>query len=201
MQDLNVSTQTGSVDEMAAAGAEDRLGARIRKRRLQLGLTLRDLAASTGLTKSFVSQIERDCNSPSIATLRGIATALGVPMLYFFQSEEAIAPVVKLAERRVVTFQKTGVQYEFLTPDLQRSIEMLEMRLKPGQHTGAQPLSHDGEECAVVIEGIADIEVAGVTYRLQTGDSIYIRALQPHRSFNPGSKTAVIVTAITPPAF
>jgi quercetin dioxygenase-like cupin family protein/DNA-binding XRE family transcriptional regulator len=179
--------------------AEDSMGARIRKRRLQLDMTLRDLAQASGLTKSFVSQIERDRNSPSIATC-----AYRRPrrtQFYFFQAEPTASPVVRLSERRVVTFQKTGVEYEFLTPDLQRNIEMLEMRLKPGQHTGSGPLSHDGEECAVVVEGVAEIELAGTTYRLEAGDSIYIGARQPHRSYNPGKKTAVIISAITPPAF
>ena len=52
----------------------------------------------------------------------------------------------------------------------------------------------------MVIEGVVEIEVAGVTYRLERGDSIYIGALQPHRSYNPGKKTAVIISAITPPS-
>jgi transcriptional regulator with XRE-family HTH domain len=190
----------GPVDGEPAAD-ESSMGARIRKRRLQLEMTLRDLAAASGLTKSFVSQIERDRNSPSIATLRTIAAALDVPMFYFFQSELTTSPVVRLAERRVVTFQKTGVTYELLTPDLQHNIEMLEMRLEPGEHTGAGPLAHDGEECAVVVDGVAEIDVAGVTYRLEAGDSIYIGALQPHRSYNPGKKTAVMISAISPPAF
>ena len=180
---------------------EESMGGRIRKRRLQLGMTLHDLADACGVTKSFLSQIERDRNSPSIATLRSIAMALEVPMFYFFQSEQTMAPVVRLSERRVVTFQKTGVKYEFLTPDLQRSIEMLELRLKPGQHTGTRPLSHEGEECAVVIQGTIDVEVAGTTYRLEAGDSIYIGALQPHRTHNPGKETAVLISAITPPSF
>jgi transcriptional regulator with XRE-family HTH domain len=201
LQELNLSDCPLDGVSTEPNAAEDSMGARIRKRRLQLDMTLRDLAVASGLTKSFVSQIERDRNSPSIATLRGIAAALDVPMFYFFQSEMAASPVVRRAERRVVTFQKTGVEYELLTPNLQRSIEMLEMRLKPGQHTGTGPLSHDGEECAVVIEGVAEIEVSGIAYRLETGDSIYIGALQPHRSYNPGKKTAVIITAITPPAF
>jgi transcriptional regulator with XRE-family HTH domain len=177
------------------------MGARIRKRRLQLDMTLRDLAVASGLTKSFVSQIERDRNSPSIATLRTIAAALEVPMFYFFQPEMAASPVVMRNERRMVTFQKTGVTYELLTPDLQHNIEMLEMRLEPGQSTGPSPLAHDGEECAVVVEGVAEIEVAGVTHSLRTGDSIYIGAMQPHRSYNPGKKTSVIISAISPPAF
>ena len=191
------------MDDNSAAfsGDEEGMGARIRRRRVQLGMTLSDLAEASGLTKSFVSQIERGRNSPSISTLRGIAAALEVPMFYFFQAEQTTEPVVRLAQRRVVTFQNTGLKYEFLTPDLQRSIEMLELRLKTGQHTGPRPLSHDGEECAVVTEGTVEIEVAGLTYNLETGDSIYIGALQPHRVFNPGRDTAVIISAITPPSF
>ena len=186
--------------ETASSPNEEGLGARIRKRRLQLGMTLQDLAEAAGLTKSFVSQVERGRNSPSISTLRSISVALEVPVLYFFQSEPTAPPVVKLAERRVVTFNKTGIRYEFLTPDLQRSIEMLELRLEPGQGTG-QIFSHDGEECVVVIQGTIDIEVANVTYRLERGDSIYIGARQPHHSYNPGKQTAVIISAITPPSF
>jgi transcriptional regulator with XRE-family HTH domain len=185
----------------AFSADEEGMGARIRKRRQQLGMTLSDLAEAGGLTKSFVSQIERGRNSPSISTLRSIAAALEVPMFYFFQAEQTTEPVVRLAQRRIVTFQNTGLKYEFLTPDLQRSIEMLELKLKAGQHSGPRPLSHDGEECAVVIQGVAEVEVAGITYRLETGDSIYIGALQPHRTFNPGKETAVIISAITPPAF
>jgi transcriptional regulator with XRE-family HTH domain len=180
---------------------EEGMGARIRRRRQQLGMTLHDLAEASGLTKSFVSQIERGRNSPSISTLRGIAAALEVPMFYFFQAEQTTEPVVRLAERRIVTFQNTGVKYEFLTPDLQRNIEMLELRLKPGQHTGTRPLSHDGEECAVVIQGTMEVEVAGTTYRLEVGDSIYIGALQSHRTHNPGKGTAVLISAISPPSF
>ena len=179
---------------------EGGLGARIRKRRLQLGMTLQDLAEATGLTKSFVSQVERGRNSPSISTLRNISVALEVPVLYFFQSEPTTPPVVKLSERRVVALYKTGVTYEFLTPDLQRNIEMLELKLKPGEGTG-QIFSHEGEECAVVVQGTIDIEVAGTTYRLERGDSIYIGARLPHHSYNPGRTTAVLISAITPPSF
>jgi transcriptional regulator with XRE-family HTH domain len=62
--------------ETASSPKEEGLGARIRKRRLQLGMTLQDLAEATGLTKSFVSQVERGRNSPSISTLRSISVAL-----------------------------------------------------------------------------------------------------------------------------
>ncbi len=186
--------------ETESSPDQEGLGARIRKRRLQLGMTLQDLAGAAGLTKSFVSQVERGRNSPSISTLRNISVALEVPLLYFFQSEPTTPPVVKLGERRVVTFNKTGVTYEFLTPDLQRNIEMIELRLEPGEGTG-QIFSHEGEECAVVIRGTIDIEVANRTYRLKRGDSIYIGARLPHYSYNPGRTTAVLISAISPPSF
>ena len=201
MHDLNPPDWLLDGGKAAPAADEDSMGARIRRRRLQLDMSLSDLASASGLTKSFVSQIERDRNSPSIATLRTIAAALHVPMFYFFQSELAASPVVRSAERRIITFQKTGVKYELLTPDLQHNIEMLEMRLEPGQGSGPDSLAHEGEECAVVVEGIAEIEVAGVVHRLGAGDSIYIGTMQPHRSYNPGKRAAVILSAISPPSF
>lgn len=182
-------------------GPEESMGARIRKRRLQLGMTLMDLAAATGLTKSFVSQVERGRNSPSISTLRSISNALEVPMLYFFLAEQSTRPVVKHDERRIVKFPGGGMYVEFLTPDLQRNIEMVEMRIKPG-HSSARTLrAHDGEECAVVLEGEVEVEVAGIVYRLEAGDSIYIGSSQPHLVKNVGERDARILSAITPPSF
>jgi transcriptional regulator with XRE-family HTH domain len=184
-----------------ASLVDEALGARIRTRRIQLGMTLQDLAEASGLTKSFVSQIERGRNSPSISTLRAMAQALGVRMFYFFQLEQINEPVVRFAERRILTLQGTGVTYELLTPNVQSALEMVEMRLAVGHHTGDRPISHEGEECLVVVEGMIEIEVAGATYNLRTGDSIYIEPRQPHRARNTGERAAVIISAVTPPSF
>jgi transcriptional regulator with XRE-family HTH domain len=180
---------------------EESMGVRIRSRRQQLGMTLLDLASATGLTKSFVSQVERGRNSPSISTLRSIAGALDVPMFYFFQVEQSKEPVVKVGERRIVKFPKLGIYYELLTPDLQRSIEMVELKLKAGQCTGEDRRSHKGEECAVVLRGIVEVDLAGIPYRLEPGDSIYIMPGQPHKVRNTGDEDAVVLSAITPPTF
>ena len=180
---------------------EESMGARIRKRRRQLGFTLLELAEAAGLTKSFVSQVEHGRNSPSIATLRSIAGALEVPMFYFFQAEHNGNPVVRVKERRIVKFAGGGLYYEFLTPDLQRNIEMIEVRLKAGQCAGDIPRTHEGEECVVVLEGTLEVEVSGVPYRLEKGDSIYIGSSQPHRFRNPGAEPTLLVSAISPPSF
>ncbi len=185
----------------AADTSEENMGARIRKRRLQLGMTLMDLAAAAGLTKSFVSQVERGRNSPSISTLRSIANALEVPMLYFFLAEQSTRPVVTREDRRIVKFPGGGMYVEFLTPDLQRNIEMVEMRIKPGYNSARTERAHDGEECAVVLEGEVEVDLAGVTYQLHAGDSIYIGSSQPHMVRNVGREDARILSAITPPSF
>jgi transcriptional regulator with XRE-family HTH domain len=185
----------------AEISSDESMGARIRKRRQQLGLTLLDLADAAGLTKSFVSQVERGRNSPSIATLRSIAAALEVPMFYFFQAEQNGNPVVRAKERRQVKFAGGGLYYEFLTPDLQRNIEMIEVRMKVGRSAGEMPRAHEGEECCVVMEGSVEVELSGVPYRLEEGDSIYIGSSQPHRFRNVGSGSAVLISAISPPSF
>ena len=177
------------------------VGGRIRNRRMQLGMTIQELADASKLTKSFVSQVERDRNSPSISSLRAIAAALRVPMIYFFQPEQSQKSVVRCAERRVVTFPQTGVKYEFLTPDSQGNVEMFKIRLETGQDTGERSLSHAGEECVLVIQGSVDVEINGVDNRLGTGDSVYIRALEAHRFCNLGPDVAVVVAAIAPPTF
>lgn len=180
---------------------EASMGARIRQRRLQLGMTLMDLARAAGLTKSFLSQIERGRNSPSISTLRAIAAALEVPMVYFFLAEESQDPVVRRNERRIIKFPGGGMYLEFLSPDLQRNIEMFEMRIKPGHSSAPAPRTHAGEECAVVLQGEVEVEISGVTYRLGPGDSVYVGASQPHVVRNVGQEEARILSAITPPTF
>ena len=160
-----------------------------------------DLEGAAGLTKSFVSQVERGRNSPSIGTLRSIVGAPDVPMFYFFQAEQNGNPVVRAKERRIVKFAGGRLYYEFLTPDLQRSIEMIEVRLKAGQCAGDIARTHEGEETVVVLEGTLEVEVSGVPYRLDKGDSICTGSSQPHRVSNAGSEQAVRSAAISPPSF
>ena len=109
--------------------------------------------------------------------------------------------MVRVKERRIVKFAGGGLYYEFLTPDLQRNVEMIEVRLKAGQCAGDIPRTHEGEECVVVLEGTLEVEVSGVPYRLEKGDSIYIGSSQPHRFRNPGAEPTLLVSAISPPSF
>ena len=71
------------------------LGDRVRERRQQLGLSLRDLAERSELTASFLSQVERGVTSPSIDSLRRVANALDVPVFHFLLEPDRESPVVR----------------------------------------------------------------------------------------------------------
>jgi transcriptional regulator with XRE-family HTH domain len=192
----------GSPADSALPGPHsDDLGIRIRARRLQLGLTLVHVAGAAGLTKSFLSQVERGRNSPSIATLRSIARALDVPMYYFFQGEGGHEVVVRRDQRRVLRSERSGFEYELLTPDIRRALEMVVMNLEPGRSTAPSAKAHEGEECTIVLRGCVRVEVAGAVHDLSEGDSIYVDSTQPHRYQNSGSDRATLITAITPPSY
>ena len=68
------------------------LGDRVRERRQQLGLSLRDLAERSELTASFLSQVERGVTSPSIDSLRRVANALDVPVFHFLLEPDRETP-------------------------------------------------------------------------------------------------------------
>lgn len=178
------------------------IGPKVRALRQQRNMTMGDLAHATGLTPSAMSQIERGRVDPAIRTLRAIADTLRVPVFYFFLDEAHPSIVVRKHQRAHFTFPDRNVVNELLTPDLQRKLEVMAATLGPGASTADIPMPHAGDECLLVLQGQASLEVGGSQYLLETEDSIYIDAGVPHRITNPSNtETLRYVAAITPPAF
>lgn len=177
------------------------LGQKIRDKRMELGLSIKDLSTSTGLTSGFISQVERDQTEPSITSLRKIAKALDVAVFYFFLEEENNTMIVRKEKRQKIRFPDSKLSYELLTPDLNRRMEMFYATLKPGAETCEEPLSHPGEEVILVLQGEMLIQIDEESYELSEGDSIYYFASEPHRIVNTGTKKLEFVSTITPPRF
>lgn len=177
------------------------LGERIRRKREELGLSLRELAERTDLTASFLSQIERDLADPSIKSLRRIAEALGVPVFYFLAEEEDHSPVVRRHQRKKLTLPRPQVTYELLTPDLNRKLEMFIGRIHPSQGNIAQPMPHTTEECLLVLEGRLRVDLTEGSFELEEGDSIYFDGSRLRGIRALGDKEAVFISAITPATF
>lgn len=181
--------------------AQDR-GLLIRRMRKSQDLTLADLAERTGVSLSFLSQVERGIINPSIISLRKIALALGTTLSSFFdESESTSGPVVRKEERKVLINTDSRLIYQLLSSNRNHRIEFLLSRLEIGASSAESPMAHKGDEAGLVLQGECRFELGNDTYYLKEGDSIYITENTPHRFTNIGTAVLIIVSAISPPGF
>jgi transcriptional regulator with XRE-family HTH domain len=173
------------------------LGLRIRAQRNQLGLSLNEVATRAGITRSFLSSVERGLAYPSIPVLRNIAQALDVLVFQLFLGNERVGIVVRKGERTVIRPPGTKMSYELLSPDLQRTMEMIITKFDAGWD--GEPHGHDGEECAFVLSGTIAMTIGDDEYELGEGDSIYYDSGIPHKVRVLGDAPAQVLSAITPP--
>ena len=184
------------------AAHETLIGRSLREARRRRGLTLRAVADEAGVTESFLSQVERDIASPSIATLRRIAVALGTSIGTLLDSAGPHAKLVRRADRRVVGYAGLGARDEFLTDGPNARLQVIESYIEPGGGTGPDAYAHESdEECLIVLEGCLDLWVGEEEYRLDAGDAIRYSSRVPHRNQNPGPGTARVMFVLTPPSY
>ena len=165
-------------------------------------MTLRQVAASAGVTESFLSQVERDIASPSIATLRRIAVALGTSIGVILDEAGPHGQLVRAADRRVVTYPGLKARDEFLTDGSDGRLQVIMSVVEPGGGTGPEAYTHESdEECLIVLDGTLDLWVGAEHHRLGAGDAIRYSSRVPHRNENPGPETARVLFVITPPSF
>ncbi|MDD4657997.1 MAG: cupin domain-containing protein [Eubacteriales bacterium] len=177
------------------------MGSRIRQKRKERGLSLKNLAKAIDKTPSFLSQVERNLAEPSITSLRDIARALEVPIFYFLLDSQGHNPVVRKDQRKIISFPGYQLTFELLSPSLNREMEIIQGRLEPGGMTCEEPLSHSGEEATLVLTGQMEIQVGSERYVLSEGDCIYYYASIPHKISNIGKEELIFVSAIAPPSF
>lgn len=178
------------------------LGARIRSLRRAQKLTLRQLAVRADVTESFLSQVERNVASPSIASVQRIARALGLTIAQLFADQGGAGRVVRRRDRRRLTYPGLRATDEFLTPASATRLQVILSTVEPGGGTGDEPYTHDSdEEVVVVLEGELDVWVGDEHHHLERGDTITYSSRLPHWNVNRGSNPARILFCITPPSF
>lgn len=178
------------------------IGSKIRQLRLNKSMTLSELAARTQTTPGYISQLERDIVDPSLSTLRRVAAALDAPIFTFLEDGEKQSAVVHANNRQKMELPDTNVVYEFLTPmGAGPKFALLYYTLAPGSWSGEESVLHNAEECFFALKGGLEVMVGDKTYHIDEGDSIYIPENTPHNIFNPGTKKAIGISAITPADF
>ena len=177
--------------EGLAAQALLAIGTRIRQVRSERGFTLQALADMTGLSASLLSLVERGKTSPSIGTLVAVAHALGVHMADLVPGAPPVSeiPVVRVHQQPVYSTPE-GVNSRILCDDRVRGLEVALNEYASGGRSADASLHHDGCEYGVVIEGVLTVDVDGVAYELNQGDSIAYDSSRPHRIQNNSRREA-----------
>jgi len=178
------------------------VGARVRALREGLGLSLRELAARSGVSAPMLSQVERGETSPTLAVAARIATGLELSLSQLLRLDEGEGvAVVRRSERRAGGSRRSGHRYEVLTPPLpgQRA-ELSEHHLEPGAATGGpdDPPMHEpgARETAVVTEGRLRLVCDGVAHELAEGDAVTFDADLPHHFENPSAQGATMLAVV-----
>lgn len=179
------------------------LGGRIRAKRKELHLSQSDLAQRTGMTASFISQVERGVTSPSIDSLYKISRALGVPVFHFLLEPEAKCPVVRHHERIHMTWPWSGPElaFQLLTPRTSLRLEAFMTEWEPGDPGLVSGFGDTTEEFIYVLQGQLEIRLGEDTYLLGPGDTVCFEGVRLRGMEPQGDRTVRFISVITPPAF
>lgn len=190
------------------------LGEQLREARIASGLTIAQVAEATGLSSGYISQVERDLANPSIGAINRIAAAVGSRMSTFFsdgvdpdnrgaqrENEGIPTQIVSRDRRKGLTYPGSNVRHELLTPSLQRALQILMIRAPVGTTHGDETISHEGEECGIVLTGVMELDVDGEVFTVEAGDSVYFDASKPHSWRSAGPDELEVIFVMTPPHF
>jgi len=175
-----------------------KIGKRVRERRNELGLSLRDLGGRAGVTASFLSQVENDQVSPSLSSLQSIAAALNVPM-FALLNDTPNGNVVKASKSRKFSFEDSQISYDLLTSDLSRQMMAYRIHIKPHTKRVAQPLAKPTEQWMHVVQGQMQIIIGDETYILDQGDTVYYDGDLLVEFGSVSDDNLIIMCCITPP--
>ena len=156
------------------------VGQRLRALRAARGLSVRELARASDLAFNTISLIERGKMSPTVSTLHKLASALGVHMAYLV-TEGSPKNVVFLRCGERAQARSSHVLIESLGTGLpDQKLQILLLTLRPGAHSGPDPIVHVGHEFAFCLEGRVEYRVEGKPYELGSEDSLLFEAHLPH---------------------
>ena len=178
-----------------------KIGNKIRRLRLQRGLTQEELADRCELSKSFISLLERDLTSPSLDTLADLLETLGSDLPTFFREKDE--KLVFGSEDIFVKEDPEGMKglIKWLIPSAQKNqMEPILVELGPGGETDEDD-PHEGEEFGYVLSGTIRIVLGDRAERVRRDESFYYRPTAPHKLVNAGKGVCKVLWVSTPPSF
>jgi transcriptional regulator with XRE-family HTH domain len=180
-----------------------RIGLHIKELRMRRKLSVRELAARSGISHATISLIERDRTSPSIDTLSAMTDALGTTLVGFFGDIEQSIPyspfyamdeLIEIGQTNTISYRMLGINHP------NRHILMLHETYEVGADTG-EAFSHKSQEAGFVLSGEIELTVGTESRVLRKGEAYYFDSQLPHRFRNVGRTKAEIISAVTPPTY
>ena len=178
------------------------IGQRLREIRTRLGMSQRQLGRVSGVANATISQIESNKLNPTVSMLKKVLDGFPISMSEFFAENAEFAERIFYRVDDLTKIADGGVSYLQVGANLHnRSIQFLKECYQPGAGTGKHAMTHEGEECGIILNGRLDVTVAEQTKVLKAGDAYYFRSDQPHQFRNSGNEPCELITACTPPSF
>lgn len=177
------------------------IGNKIKELRTQKGLTQEELADRSELSKGFISQLERDLTSPSIATLVDILQCLGTNLEEFFSNTTSEQVVFKKTDYFEKVDQELNNKVEWIIPNAQKNM-MEPILLTLGENGSTYPDNpHEGEEFGYVLSGSITIIIGNTSHKVKKGESFYFIPNKKHYIQANGKTGATLLWVSTPPSF
>lgn len=178
------------------------IGERLKGIRTGLKLSQRQLARQSGVANATISQIEAGKLNPTVSMLKKVLDGIPVGLGEFFGDEFEVRDRVFFQASELTDIADGGVSYRQVGANLSnRSIQLLHERYQPGASTGKHVMTHEGEECGIVLSGRLEVTVGRQSKILKQGDAYYFKSNQPHQFRNPGNDPCELISACTPPTF
>ena len=181
---------------------DQEIGGRLRFVRQRLGLSQRQLARQSGVANATISQVEAGKLNPTVSMLKRILDGIPMRLGEFFADDLRPQERIFFDAGELVEIAEGGVSYRQVGSNLAgKSIQLLKECYQPGAGTGRHTLTHEGEECGIILNGRLEVTVGDRIAVLRPGDAYYFKSNQPHQFHNPGNEPCELISACTPPTF
>jgi XRE family transcriptional regulator, regulator of sulfur utilization len=178
-------------DDVGAAELARRVAGNLRAKRKTRGMSLDELAASSGVSRAALSQIETQKSNPSLSVLWKIAVGLGIPFSELLGDAGPSANILRRADAQVLRSADGRLESRPITPaGFSRDIEVYELRLAGRSVHVSEAHGPGTRELIVVLSGLLRLHVGNDEFDLGPGDSLAFPADRPHTYENPGGGEA-----------
>lgn len=174
-----------------------RIGAKLRASRLAQGLTVAQVAEASGLTRGFLSRVERDETSPSVSTLITICQVLSLPVGDLFETVES--DLIRLDDAPLINMGGSDVVERMLTPRGQGRVQILRSVMQPGATGGDDPYTVNCDvEVLHIVSGELRLRLGNEWHELAAGDTMTFPGREPHTWRNESGTETVALWMLVP---